>query len=370
MSDTERRPLSISREGRNARTLNWIKMVEFDHPDWTPCQFSLMPATWMKYRAELEAVVLAHPRVWPDFAAGTKDYDDPGTNPLYELGEHIDCWGVVWNNCERGLDSMAISGPLEDWAALDSYAPPNPMTQDWFGPRRPWAEAKAEIEAAKARGDLATGPGLPHGFMYMNLFYLHGFDNLMMDLGSGDPRVFKLIDMVEGYNQVVINKYIEMGAEHMSFAGDLGLQKSLPMSPRMWRKYIKPSYMHLYAPMRERGIPISQHTDGHILEIIPDLIEAGVTLLNPQIRANGLEGLQQVAMGRVALNQDLDRQLFPFASPAEVQDHIHEVFEGLYLPEGGLMLHAEAEPDVSLKVIDAIATTLEEVCDLPPAEVI
>jgi hypothetical protein len=90
-----------------------------------------------------------------------------------------------------------------------------------------------------------------------------------------------------------------------------------------------------------------------------------VRLLNPQIRANGLEGLARAAKGRVALNQDLDRQLFPFASPAQIDEHIGQVVDALYLPEGGLMLIAECAPDVSLENIDAICSALEKYCKLP-----
>jgi hypothetical protein len=95
------------------------------------------------------------------------------------------------------------------------------------------------------------------------------------------------------------------------------------------------------------------------------LIDVGVRLLNPQIRANGLEGLQQMAKGKVALNQDLDRQLFPFATPSQIEDHIVEVFEGLYLPEGGLMLYAECEPDIPLENIEVICKTFEKICHPP-----
>ena len=112
-------------------------------------------------------------------------------------------------------------------------------------------------------------------------------------------------------------------------------------------------------------MPIYLHTDGHVLEIIPDLIEVGVRVLNPQFRSNGLEGLKEVAKGKVAIHQDLDRQLFPFATPSEIEEHIGEVFEGLHLAEGGLMLYAECEPDVPLENIDAICTALEKTCKPP-----
>ena len=115
-----------------------------------------MPATWMKYREDLEEVVLAHPRTFPGYEKGSKDFDEI-TNPLYEYGQHTDCWGIVWDNIEQGLDSIPIVHPLEDWDALETYRPPNPMTDGQFGPRPDWAGVRREMAAAKQAGDLATG---------------------------------------------------------------------------------------------------------------------------------------------------------------------------------------------------------------------
>ena len=356
----------ISYAGRNRRTVNFLKTIYFDTPEWTPCSVSLLPATWIKYREQLEELVLAHPRVFPGYTAGSKDFDAI-QDPMYELGRRTDCWGTVWENVDRGLSSYPQSYPLKDWADYDDYVSPDPLTDDVFG-ERDWEAVRRELFDAEQRGGLATGGGLQHGFMYMRLFYLRGFENLMVDLATDDPRIWQLIQMVEDYNSVVIREYLELGANHISLGDDLGLQGALPMSPAMWRRAIKPSYDRMLRPCREADVPVSLHTDGHILEIIPDLVEVGVRLLNPQIRANGLEGLQEVARGRVALNQDLDRQLFPFATPSEIEDHIGAVFEGLYLLEGGLMLIAECAPDVPLENIEAICTALERFCRPPEPE--
>jgi hypothetical protein len=57
--------------------------------------------------------------------------------------------------------------------------------------------------------------------------------------------------------------------------------------------------------------------------------------------------------------------LFPFATPSQIEDHIGEVYEGLYQPDGGLMLYAECEPDLSLEQIEAICTAFERICQPP-----
>jgi uroporphyrinogen decarboxylase len=354
-----------SYQGKNRRAVNLLKTIYFDYPEWTPCSVGLLPATWMKYRQDLEALILDHRRVFPGYRQGSRDYDQIG-HPLYEEGEHTDCWGCVWKNIAPGFDSMIHRGPLEDWAAFDSWRPPDPKQDAPFGPQPTRQEIEKQCAAAKARGDLAGGGvGLPHGFFYMLLFYLRGFDNLMIDLASGDPRLQRLIDIVIDYNIAVIGRDLDAGAEIVYVGEDLGMQDRLPMSPDMWRRYVKPGYEAMFGPCRDRGIPVYLHSDGHVLEIIPDLIDVGVRVLNPQIRANGLAGLQRWAKGKVALNQDLDRQLFPFASPAQVEDHIVEVFQGLYLREGGLMLLAECGPDVPLETMDVICRTFERIGNLP-----
>ena len=358
----------ISYTKKNRTTVNYLKSIYFDYPQWTPFQVELMPATWMKYRRDLEEIVLAHPRVFPGYTKGSLDFDFTNTlPPLYEPGRHTDCWGTVWENVERGLDSYPIAYPLENWTDLARFHQPDPLKENLFGPWD-WDQISREFQNALKNGNLATARGLPHGFMYMRLYYLRRFENLMMDMAMDEPRLQDLISIIENYNQTIINKYLRLGAEMLDLGDDLGLQHGLPVSPQMWCKFIKPSYSRMLAQCREKQIPVRLHTDGHILEIIPDLIEAGVTLLNPQFRANGLPGLKEIALGRVALHLDLDRQFFPFASPSEIEEHIGSVFETLFRPEGGLMIYAECEPDVPLENIDAICTQLEIFCNPPSAQ--
>jgi len=118
----------------------------------------------------------------------------------------------------------------------------------------------------------------------------------------------------------------------------------------------------MFKPCREAGSHVAFHSDGHILDVVGDLIEAGVTVINPQIRANTLEGIVSTLKGKVCINLDLDRQLFPFAKPQEIRKHIEEAVSRLGSKDGGLMLSAEVGPDVPLENIEAICKTFEELC--------
>ncbi len=338
---------------------NWVRAMCFAGPEWIPTVVAIMQATWMKYGAAIEDILVRHPKLFPGYKKGS--FKGVSLDKRTRPGEWTDAWGVRWRNIEAGLDSIPLEdqAPLRDWSALEDYRPPDVSVNDW-GDRIDWDGMPERFRQAKEAGRLAAG-GLDHGFMYMRLYYLRGFTNLMMDIASGDPRLERLIEMVAARNRALVERYIECGAEMIWAGDDLGMQTALPMSPEDWRRYIKPAYMDIFEPCRENAVGVYLHSDGHMLEIIPDLVECGVTVVNPQIRANGLEGLVQWAKGRVAICLDLDRQLFPFATPDEIRAHIREAVEALGTPEGGLMLHAECEPDVPLENIEAICAALEEV---------
>jgi len=83
-------------------------------------------------------------------------------------------------------------------------------------------------------------------------------------------------------------------------------------------------------------------------------------VINPQVRANGLENLARVCKGRVCVNLDLDRQMFPFGTPADIDRHVREAVEALGSPSGGLWLSAEVDDGVPLQNVEAICTALEK----------
>ena len=350
----------MSAQAKNKHTENFLRAVEFRYPGWIPCTVSILPATWIRYGGELEKIVLEHFNLSPDYKKG--DFKKMKLSRAYQKGRWKDVWGIVWENIEEGLDSVPVEkeAPLRNWEDLENYKAPSPLFFDWFGEEIDWEERKKLFEEAKKEGNLAYG-SLVHGFMYMWLYYLRGFTNLMMDIASEDSRLNQVIEMVLNYNLKLVNKWIETGTEIIYFGDDLGHQKSLPISPSDWRRYLKPCYAKIFGACQDGEVYVRLHSDGHILEIIEDLIECGVNIINPQIRANSLEGLEKVAKGKVCIDVCLDRQLFPFASRQEIRNHIWKVVKILSSKEGGLMLHAECGPDVPLESIETICQVLEEV---------
>jgi hypothetical protein len=94
--------------------------------------------------------------------------------------------------------------------------------------------------------------------------------------------------------------------------------------------------------------------------VLPDLIDCGVNVINPQFRANTLPDLVRTCKGKVCVNLDLDRQMFPFCQPEDIDAHVRQAIEALGSPAGGLMLSAECAPDVPLANIEAICVAFEK----------
>ena len=302
--------------------------MNYEHPEYIPVSVSLLPAAWIKHREALEELVLRHPILFGEAQRGSFDYDAVSGN--YAAGEHIDCWGCVWENIHAGCDSIVKGHPIPKREMVRTFkAPP-------------------------------AGSGIKHGFQWLILSDLRGFEEMMVDFAEEPPELQMLIDLVLEYNCGEIATMLEGKPGMMGFGDDLGMQNGLAIGEFKWRKYLKPCYMRMYGMCHDAGASVYMHTDGHILPIIKDLVECGVNVLNPQIRANGLPGLERECKGKVCVNLDLDRQMFPFCEPEDIDAHVREAIEWLGLPEGGLWLGAECGDDVPIPTIEAICVALEK----------
>jgi uroporphyrinogen decarboxylase len=307
-----------------------MRALRFEKPDYIPCTVDFLPATWMKYRDALEDLVLSHPALFPGYEGGRRDFDDVGS-VTFESGQYVDEWGCVWSNIFKGVTALVTGHPLPRREMINGLTAPPP------------------------------GAGFPHGFMFLRLTYLRGFEECMIDFAEEPPELQRLIDLVRDYNISEVEDYLSANTPDIVYFGDdLGMQTSLPISPEKWRKYLKPAFRSIYAPCKSNGAAVCMHTDGHIIPIIKDLIDCGVDVVNPQFRANGLENLVRECKGRLCVNLDLDRQMFPFAKPSELDSHVLESVKALGSREGGLWMVAECGPDVPLDNIEALCAAFEK----------
>jgi len=249
--------------------------------------------------------------------------------------------------------------PLAEWDALDTFDPPDPAHYGHMGPLD-WDARLNWIQTTRRQGGLTYG-SIDHGFLFMRLYYLRGFENLMLDIATHDPRLWRLIELMDHFNQYHVVRYLQAGVDVMHFAEDLGTQNQAMLSPAQFEEWLAPSYRRLMQPCREAGMPVAFHVDGYIMDIADNLLNCGITVLNPQDLVNGIDNLERELKGRVCLRLDVDRQrIVPFGTPKEIRALIEEEVRRLGSPEGGLELICGIYPPTPAENVDAVLGAMED----------
>jgi len=336
---------------------NYLRAIGFGKPQWIPCSVGLSPLAWRTHREKLEELVLRHPRIFRDYHKGQTDFDYLPCG--YKKGFYRDNWECLWHTSVEGLEGQVVEHPLANWEAFDSYQPPDPLTKAERS-EHDWKEIRKGIETARARGELTSGWGER---LFDRLYFLRGFENLMIDIATDEPRLPRLIKMLEEHEMRLTNLWLEIGVDLMCYHTDIGTQNALMISPEKFRKLLKPTFTKIFGACRRAGAYVALSSDGNLLEIVDDLVECGVSVHDPQLRANTLEGIRRRYKGKMCINLDLDRQMFPFCKPADIREQVKEGVEALNSPEGGLMMQAAVYGgDVPLENIEAICSAMEEYC--------
>lgn len=311
-----------------------IQAARMEHPDTLPVSVGILPSAWLKYGKELQYLTDQYPQF---FGGRQVDLEHLLENmpETYRKGKHVDEWGCVWENEIDGAESIVKGHPVR-------------TEQDVFDLKIP-SNRDGRIK---------------HGFMYLRLLDLCGFENAMIYFAEEDETIRTLIDKVLEYNLYQIAAILPKMGDLIYFGDDLGMQKGLAIGAERWRRYLGPCYRKMYGLIKayKPSQVIYMHTDGCIWEIMPDLMACGADMINPQFRANGLDNLVRVCRKEqiIPINLDLDRQMFGLATRSQLTDHVAECVEALYMPEGGLGLSIEFDHGVPLENMAAVLDAAEK----------
>ncbi len=339
---------------------NYIRTVRMTGPEWIPCHVAISGASWDQWRGELEDVCVRHPTLFPGFEKGKRDFDHWDFGGAYRAGEDFtDNWGCVWHSAIDGIEGVVVRHPLEDWSALETWRPPDPLVLADRGEAN-WEQTRKNIAEAKRRGALTSG-GVPHGYFFMRLYYLRGFENLMYDLVADAPELHRLIRMLIDHNKVIVDQWLSMGVDLINFGEDLGTQNASIISPADFRKWVTPAYAELMQPCQRAGVMVALHSDGYIMELMDEFLAAGVDIINPQDLCNGIDNLAREVKGRMCIRLDVDRQtIVPFGTRQEIHDLIEEEVRKLGSPRGGLELLIGIYPPTPPENVDAVCEAFED----------
>jgi hypothetical protein len=326
------------------------RALAFQAPDRPPISHAILPCAQYHYGAALQRIIDTVPE---DF--GWSLLPDLPVEELpagYKEGENQDEWGTVWRVTRQGRFGIPVECPIApDWSNYGTYQWPE------LGPGTPLDTAAPRYRQYSGQMSGNSDAYYPRGgslTFFEKLQQLHGFEATLEDLATREPMIYRLRDDLLQFNLAWLDLWLAEDYLGLQFADDWGAQARMLVSPSMWRSFFKPVYAEMLGKVKKAGRHVWFHSDGFILPIIADLIELGVDVLNCQSTVMGLDNLKRFA-GHLCFRTDIDRQhVLPFGRPEDVKRHVHDQFEALGTPNGGIVASGELSFDVPLANIEAM----------------
>lgn len=303
----------------------WLAVLQGEKPDRLPMDFWGTPeakqklqrylgcATEMAMYQKLNIDLLIS--VGPEYAGPPRD---AGVDMYGCLHQTVEYEGGVYEEC--------VSHPLAPYTTIDeidaNYTWP---TADWFDYSR-LADTVAQYPDYPIRGG-----GSEPFLVYCNL---RGLEQAYIDLVENREMVEHCLDRLFDFAYENTTRIYEAlpGKVQLSYvAEDFGAQESLLFSPRIIRDLFIPRMKRMIDLAHENDVYVFHHSDGAIRPIIPDMIAAGIDILNPiQWRCEGMEraALKQDFGAKVVLHGGMDNQYtLPFGTVDEVWQEVRDNIE-------------------------------------------
>jgi uroporphyrinogen decarboxylase len=194
-----------------------------------------------------------------------------------------DAWGVQWERYGPNVSGIGFplaGATIEEIADYDWPDPEKYFDFDLMKSRLALLKKEYPTHAIGARAVNSYGPFEQAADLRSRVeFFMDTIDR---------PEVAQLI--VDRTTDVIIRGqeiYLDIVGKDIDFfeipGDDYGANKTLMISPDTFRTMFKPALTKIARSVKDfrPDLPVVFHSDGAIAEIIPDLIEAGVDVLNP-----------------------------------------------------------------------------------------
>ena len=110
---------------------------------------------------------------------------------------------------------------------------------------------------------------------------IFGFENFMYTLFDDLPLIEEVLEIGASFYVELAKKVCERDLTFFYVGDDIAFKSTTLVDPNLLRRIWLPRLRRIFAPALSKKIPILYHSDGNIIEMIPDLIESGINALNP-----------------------------------------------------------------------------------------
>lgn len=264
----------------------------------------------------------------------------------YAVGKYIDEWGCIFENLHKGIigevKEPIVSEEDEEWEDISGIHIPEELLSFDIDEVNAWCN---DHKDKFIKAGCCPRP-------FEQLQFIRGTENLYMDLITRPDNMMAFIEKMHDFYCRLLEKWCQTDVDAIMFMDDWGAQRSLLINPELWREIFKPLYRDYIQIAKKYGKKTMMHSDGYILDIIPDLIEIGLDILNCQVFCMGLENLK-VFRGKITFWGELDRQhLLPEGTTEDIVVAVHQL-KDTFFENGGFILQMEAGPGAKVENIIA-----------------
>jgi uroporphyrinogen decarboxylase len=310
-----------------------LMALNHEAPDRCPMQISFTPEFADRLRADLQikGQGLHNPHGGGNTYALEMALDEDmlltsvgWANSYYQEAEaYIDEWGIGWKSIPyhtpfgTGRYTEIASHPLADEKVLTRYKAPDPERAELY------LDAGRLIQDFKSEYWIV---GSTVTTIFETAWALRGYERMLSDFLLNPDIAEAILDIPFHYHLTAARKLVEMGADMIWIGDDVGAQAGMLISPRLWRKFLKPKMAEFIATLKNirSEVKIAYHSDGNIEPIIPELIEIGLDILNP-IQPACMDPAQlKLKYGdKLCFWGSLDEQhTLPFGTPEAVRQEV------------------------------------------------
>jgi uroporphyrinogen decarboxylase len=262
----------------------------------------------------------------------------------------VDDWGLTWQQAPGSLYFEVTEPPLRNLTVsdLDHYPWPDMAAPSRFAGLADQARA---IQAAGYAVVLVSGITL-----FEHACLMRGLDTYLMDLAADEDFFTALLVKIKSLALPCVREMLRVVgpyADIITTGDDLGMQGGPLLSPRDYRRLVKPHEAELIAAIKQHSrAKVFFHSCGNVYPLVGDLIDIGVDLINPvQVSAGELGDtarLKREFGARLAFNGAVDtRWALPHGTPDDVRREVRRRIKDL-APGGGYICSAVhcLQPDV------------------------
>jgi uroporphyrinogen decarboxylase len=348
---------------------NCLALMNHDNPEWILYNISYTPDLHRRVQEQLKVADSLHQHAFPGGGISApyeqkevkRDFSKYFADMKLPENSYIDGWGIGHiPSSKYHFDKYIFP--------MRNFTDPKEVEEYPFPDDPPYND-EAYLQALKKSADDVKARDLiavSHvGSIFEQAWYLRGMDNLLADFVLNEDLAVALLDTLTERSIKQARAAGFAGVEFLGTGDDVGMQHRMIMSPDEWRKWLKPRFAKVLAAAKEYkpDMHVKYHSDGFIEPIIPDLIEIGVTILNPvQPECMDPVKLKEQYGDRLAFDGTMGIQTtMPFGTAEDVDREVKRMIETV--GKGGGLIIAPThvlEPEVPIENVKAFLDAVDK----------